>query len=127
MYLNQSCKSILQIPRETFPLGWGRRGRKHPKRGKDKTGSILPTQSSSSNKANALLKTSSPESHRAVQLACLREGQQRDMRMAAYNQGKLFNPRVISICSWLATLPEPDPMFSALQVYCLMVRSWQNS
>lgn len=47
--------------------------------------------------------------------------------MAAGNQGKLFNPRVISICTWLATLPEPDPVFSALQVYCLMVRSWQGS
>lgn len=99
VYLNQSCKPILQILSDTFPLVMGKKwGKKQSKLGKDKTGSILPSESSSSNRDSLLLRTTSLESHTAVQAACLREGS-REMWMAACNQGKWFNPRCILICS----------------------------
>lgn len=87
----------------TLTPGTGEGGRKYPKQGKDKTRDVLPTHSSSSNMANASLKTFSLGSHIAAQPACLGEGQEREMWMAAFSQGKLFIPHVILLVGYFTT------------------------
>lgn len=122
VYLNQSCKPILQILSDTFPLVMGKKwGKKNPNWARTRQGVSFPQRAPPV--IGIVHCSGQPPWSLTQQCRQHASGKvSREMWMAACNQGKWFNPRCILICSGLPALPEPDPMFLALQEYCLMGR-----